>query len=578
MDQQTRTLGLGKTLYNSSAAVLSATKTGLEIELLLTERATRKKADGAWPEKVLLNLQKRIGENFIGIGENRDVAHPTQNEDYLNSRLPFYEHLQSLNLTKYSRHTNSDIEWVPHHLAHAYAALLMSPFEKAILVVMDGAGSNLNDFPAESPEILNFKPPEFNPSLRYLEESTVYLLDHGQLRCVRKNWQSFVKYKEAPEHWISEGLGALYEKTAEFIFNDKRASGKVMGLAAFGRPTPFLSPSQFLASLDWSKAFQGRTRREWEDSRYFSLYADLASSVQTYFEEKVSQRVREIQSEFPQYQNLILTGGCALNCTTNMRLQKEGLFAKIYVPPFPGDESIGLGTASYLYHVKQGQTWRSLPWENQHGYFGSPDSLPTAAQIQTVFGDFLCLHQSDIAAFAAQKIAAGEILGWFQGRSETGPRALGHRSVLARADLKGLKKRLNADIKMRESFRPFGCSVQFENAGRYFEVPEGFENPFMSFAVKTRAQALNLLREVTHVDGTSRMQTVRQSQNPLFHRLLDQLERITGCGVVLNTSLNVMGEPIAETIEDARRFFATTPVDAIVVGDFYIQRQVGSKA
>lgn len=568
-------LGLGKTLFNSGATLIEKQADGaLSIEVLLSERLNRKKASGVWPEQAIEQLQRNYDIENAAIAENRDVVHPAKIEQFLNQQFPFFDHLKSKQLDLFTSHFNPSIHWLSHHLCHAYAAVFMSPFEKAVIVVMDGAGSNFEDFAADDPQRTHHAPLNYNGKSTYFEECSVYLMDRGSLKCVRKNWQIFTENPRAQGHSFSEGLGSLYEKSAEYIFNDKRAAGKVMGLAAFGQPFNLQKRSFFLEDLDWSSAFKGKNKSDWESSGNFSLYANVAASVQNHFEQSVLKLTHEIHAEYPDYENLILMGGCALNCTTNMKIHDENLFKSIYVPPFPGDESIGLGCASFLYHTDPDNIWIRRPWEQQHGYFGSSVNSPDERSILEIFDTFNIERPPSIETYTAEKLSEGAIIGWFQGRSETGPRALGNRSILARVDQKGIKDFLNSHIKNRENFRPYGCSILHECAHEYFEVPKNFENPFMSFAVKTRPHFKNALSEVTHLDGTSRMQTVRQTQNPKFHKLIYEIGKITKLPCVLNTSLNVMGEPIVETMADAHRFLCTTNVHALVIGDFYISKKL----
>jgi carbamoyltransferase len=569
---ETTYLGLGKTLFNSNVALIEKASGRPEIELLLTERLAQQKASGVWPEKALEELKSRHDLSQCLIGENRDVVHPAQIETYLNQRFPFFEVLKSKHLEMFSSHFNPKVTWIPHHLCHAWAGALMSPYKKALILVMDGAGSRLDDFTEAESNEKNHLPKNYIPTERYLEESSCYCFDSGKLFCIDKEWQVFWKNEDAQDEWLSAGLGSVYEKTAEYIFNDKRAAGKVMGLAAYGRSLDFKEPLSFLATLDWSLAFKDRGKEAWENFGKFSIYADIAATIQSYFERKFLDRVIGLKKKYPTYENLILMGGCALNCTNNMKLFQLGLFDSIYTPPFPGDESIGLGLATYLYRSQQGNSWTPLAWDQQHGYFGSPSSVPYEEEILKEFSEFNIIKPDSIEDYAAKKIAAGAIIGWFQGRSETGPRALGNRSILARADKPGLKNHLNSAIKKREDFRPYGCSVPHNMAHIYFDVPRGFENPFMAFAVHTRSSHSSVLRQVTHLDGTSRMQTVRPTQNPRFYRLLQEVGNLTGVFCLLNTSLNVMGAPIVESIKDARLFLAQTPVDGLAIGDFYITR------
>lgn len=567
-------LGLGKTIFNSGACLLKAVDGHLDIELLLTERLTRQKASGLWPERPLKKFLNRENLNRCQIAENRDVVHSQTIEKFLNDQYPFFDHLKSQNLENYSTYFNKNIQWVSHHLCHAYAALAMSPFEKSLILVMDGAGSNYDDL-LETEGEKQFSPLYRKPELRYLEEHSVYTQNGGAIRCVQKNWQALLQ-PENSKHFYSHGLGMLYEWISEYIFNEKTAAGKVMGLAAFGRSSAHKEeiPDRydFLVKLDWLQSFSGKSKALWESSFNLPLYADLAACVQSHFEKSVIKIVEDLRKKFPDYENLILVGGCALNCTANMKIFNRNIFKNIYVPPFPGDESISLGAASYLYHKENSNLWKKRDHEFQHGYFGNKNSVPEEKEILKIFDGFTIRKEDHISGFAAKLVSQNKIIGWYQGRSETGPRALGNRSILARVDFPGLKSRLNEKIKMRENFRPYGCSVLHEEAHLLFQVPQGFNNPFMSFAVPVRPEFKKALAEVTHADGTSRMQTVRQQVNPRFHALIQEIAALTGIPCVLNTSLNVMGEPIVEDLADAKNFLLKTSVDGLVLGDFYIER------
>ncbi|MEK7355760.1 MAG: carbamoyltransferase C-terminal domain-containing protein, partial [Bdellovibrionota bacterium] len=384
----------------------------------------------------------------------------------------------------------------------------MSPFERAIVVVIEGAGSAFEDFPASSSEPGTPMALGGVKAARGIhEECSVYLMDHGQLRCVAKRWRKFEKSAVVPKKTFSEGVGIFYESAAEYVFDSNRSAGKVMGLAPFGQPSGVESRIGFLDRLDWEKAFQGKGKKAWDESGLFQHYADVSASVQAEFEKDLWSLLEGIRERWPDYENCILTGGCALNCTFNAKLLKRGLFANVYVPPFPGDESIGFGAASHRY-LEANKGWKPFESARQHGFFGPKTSGLSEALIQTIFRDHCIERPASITEFTAGKLAEGEIVAWYQGRSESGPRALGHRSILADPSRAGLKDELNSRIKFREDFRPYGCSCLHENADEYFDVPKGFDNPYMSFAVHTRADWRDRLSQVTHVDGTSRMQTV----------------------------------------------------------------------
>ncbi|MES2965541.1 MAG: carbamoyltransferase C-terminal domain-containing protein [Bdellovibrionota bacterium] len=569
-------MGLGKTLYNSSVSLIEERPGGdLDVEIALSERLLRKKASGAWPERALRVLEPRWKSQELLLAENRDVISPIDRETTMNEALPFFEYLHREKLDRFTRHYNSELEFVTHHLCHASAATAMSPFDKAVIVVLDGAGSAYENFSSGSAEIDGTLAHErlggAKASDGAHEECTVYLMDRGRLRPVAKRWRKFEPSAEVPKKWFSESLGIFYESAAEYVFDSNRAAGKLMGLAPFGRAREVGSRIEFLESLDWSLAFKGKGKRDWDESGRFQLYADLAASVQSDFERELWSLLEFVRESFPDYRNCILTGGCALNCTFNAKLSKRGLFDAVYVPPFPGDESIGFGAASYRFLTTR-DMFKPMPVQRQHGFFGPRSSVPEEDQIAKLFEGCEIQRPESITEEVAERLFRGEIVGWFQGRSESGPRSLGHRSILADPSRAGLKDELNSKIKFREDFRPYGCSCVHERAADYFDVDKGFDNPYMSFAVETRADWREKLSQVTHVDGTSRMQTVRKSQNPMFHELISKFGAKSGFACVLNTSLNVMGEPIVETPADARAFLEKTPVHGLAIGPFFITR------
>jgi carbamoyltransferase len=299
-------------------------------------------------------------------------------------------------------------------------------------------------------------------------------------------------------------------------------------------------------------------------------YLDVAATVQQTFEAELLAWITKLRRKYPDYDRLIFTGGCALNCVANQRLLDSGLFKAIYVPPFPGDESIALGAASHLKYRVGRAPWQPREAGEQIPCFGPAASVPREKDILREFAGFKIVRPPDIAVFVAGRLAQGKILAWMQGRSESGPRALGYRSLLADPRIPDLKTYLNKRIKFRESFRPYAGSCMQSMVAEYFEVDRSFESPFMSFTPRLRPEYRKRLDPIAHIDGRSRVQTVRPEQNPRFHELLENFGRRTGLYAVLNTSLNVMGEPIVETVADAARFLRQSPVDGIAVGDFYV--------
>ncbi len=561
-------IGLGKTLYNSSVCLITAKQDGIkDIEVALTERLTRKKANGAWPESPLKYLSNSFIADYYSMAESRDVILPEVKEEILDSSFPFYSYLEKKGFDKFVRKFNKSIDLIPHHLAHAYTALAMSPFNKSVIIVIDGAGSRFKDF-----EEIWTK--DFNPNFDDAhEECTVYLQEGHELREVKKYWQRFIKGKNNPDQSFGEGIGILYEKIAEYIFASNQSAGKVMGLAPFGTAQPVKSYIDYQDSLDWSRAFKGGAKEEWENSPNYELYCDLAATAQYEFEKTLNLRLEWIAKNFPSYKNIIITGGCALNCSFNKKLIRHSHFNKSYVPPFPGDSGISFGLAHYMLYKKQPQFWKVREMRNQHGYYGTDESKILETAVLNLFSDFNINKPSCIFDLTSERLSNGDIIAWFQGRAESGPRALGNRSILASPLRKNLKNYLNENIKFRESFRPYGCSCHVDYARHYFDIPESFSNPYMSYAIDVKSAYKGILKEVSHVDGTSRMQIVTKGQNPRFLELIERFGEKTGIYCLANTSLNIMGEPIVETLQDALNFFKTTKVDAIVIGDFYVTRK-----
>ena len=543
-------VGLGKTIFNSSVAIIPVANFR-GAQLALTERFNRIKNSGAWPEKPLLLLAPEFRGKTIEIRENRDVQTTLEFETYVDSRLPLKERLKGQNLSDFST-LHSEIKVVPHHEAHAWAALLFNPFENALLLILDGAGTK-----SES-------------GYEYL---SLFRWRDRKLELLEKKYLHFTPSK-IPGQSFCEGVGIFYEKASEFIFNSKTEAGKVMGLAPFGKSFGVVTDyAAFLEGLDWKKQYSGKSKAEWQTSENRDYYQNLAATVQESFEAFLMNYLQEVRKKYPTENNLIFAGGCALNCTFNGKLVNEKLFDRVFIPPNPGDESIALGCAASFYFEAASDKWSPTPWETLTSSRGVFSSVPSDKEIEKTFQAYDLTRPADLANEVAGLLAAGEIIAWVQGRSECGPRALGNRSLLAAPSQDGLKDYLNRHIKFREDFRPYGCTVPWELAHEYFDVAQGFENPFMSYAVPVRSQYKKTLESVTHIDGTSRMQTLHREQNPRFHELLLRMKNFSQVSVLLNTSLNVMNEPIVETAEDARRFLESSQVKVLVIGDYIIRKK-----
>lgn len=556
-------IGLGKTLYNSSICVIDDATHPPGCQMALTERLTRKKASGVWPEVALKKLHLDNSDSFISL-ETRDVELASRIEEIYNTQFPFAEHLEKVGLAQYLSSSPS-VKVMSHHLAHAYTALATSPFEQSLIVVLDGAGSYYKDFPQQWHD---YPPTDMNA----VEACSVYLQQGSSISEVEKFWQVFTPSVRHSKQVFADSVGILYEKAAEYIFGSNQASGKVMGLAPFGEASPIDSCVEYLESLDWNLAFKKESKIGWENSPHKKIYENIAASVQKKFEQVVIDLIKKVHGKYPEFHNLILVGGCALNCTTNRKLLDLKIFDQIFIPPFPGDSGISFGLAFASYQTQSSAEWKPRIGELQHGYWGPIDSIPSKQKIEQIFVKYKIAKPDSIVRFVANHLNEGKIIAWYQGRSESGPRALGNRSILASTQFKDLKAYLNNHIKFRESFRPYGCSCLDIKAAEYFHIQKDFSNLYMSFAIDVKAPYQDTFKEVSHIDGTSRMQIVTKEYNPQFYSLIEHFGDLSGIYCIANTSLNTMGEPIVESLEDLEAFFRESQVDGVAVGEYYITK------
>jgi carbamoyltransferase len=421
------------------------------------------------------------------------------------------------------------VEFVPHHVAHAASAYLAAPYESSAVLVLDGRG-----------------------------EST-----SGLLGVARNGELSVLATCKLPH-----SLGLLYEElTAHLGFHRSSDEYKVMGLAGYGRPR-FIerfrelvrvdAPSFTVAPIDLSEFAPPRR----DGDGFESEHADLACSVQQRLEEVILELARFLHRRTGE-RCIVMAGGVALNCVANARLAAEGPFECVWVQPAAGDAGTSLGAALYVAHA-----------------YGDRVQPMTTAALGREWSDERIEHWlrtaripyercSDIARDVAQAIADDRIVAWFQGRSEFGPRALGHRSLLANPRYARNLERLN-DVKGREQFRPVAPMVLAERARDIFigQCP----SPFMLFTHRVRDEWRDRIAAAVHVDGSARIQTVDRAQEPLVARMLDEVERLTGTPVVINTSLNTAGRPMVDDVRDALECFGSAPIDVLAIGPFAIRR------
>lgn len=457
---------------------------------------------------------------------------------------------------------------IPHHFAHACGAYYSSPFNggEAAVMIVDGAGGTfgglLNSCNGPEPEairkgsviIQNLSPDQGDGS-RELESFYRFGPDGSEV------------LRKVLGHWC--GIGAVYGHVSKLIFGDYLDAGKTMGLAPYGRPydkrlffqdagTPEMRAFTRATSPERA-ALEGRIekwRRSTPSTNYKNtLLINFTASLQLETEEALLAHARWLH-ERTGLTRLCFSGGVALNCVANTRLAEETGFEEIFVPPCPGDDGISVGCALYGASINGGvEPVRHASYLG-HEYGHDSEALEA-------LGFKKCFEAEDVFEMVARELADGAVVAWYEGGSELGPRALGHRSFLADPRRTELRERLNAEIKRRESFRPFAPVVLSEAVTDYFV--ENNPSYFMSFVAQVRDEKRDVIPAVTHVDGSARYQVLREQDNASLYRLVATFGRLTGIPMLLNTSFNRAGEPLVETPVEAGRCVINSTADYLVV-------------
>jgi carbamoyltransferase len=431
---------------------------------------------------------------------------------------------------------------VDHHLAHAISAYSYSGFDDAAIVIMDGRGA--------------------------WEATSIWHGNKGRVEHVLTiNWP--------------DSLGLFYATFTDFLgFTPNADEWKVMGLAPYGKPginlRAFIEPhaepykvrtTQLMGNgsgpfSGWPAAL-GKPREP--ESDISDLHKDIAFAVQDECEAAILSVVKMALGK-THSRNLCLAGGVALNSKANGKLAAAGIVDNIFVQPAASDDGVALGAALAPF-LDGGQRLPLKPM--RHAYFGPCfDDVAIETALKTY--KIRAARLSDPAATAAEFLAGGKILGWYQGRMEFGPRALGSRSILADPRDPEMNIKVNNAVKFREWWRPFAPSFKKEAAPEYLE--SAYDSPFMILTAQVRPEKRDVIPSVTHVDGSARPQTVEKEINPLYYRLIDEFGKRTGVPVVMNTSFNLRGEAIVHTPTDALRTFFSSGMDALFLGNFLVEK------
>jgi len=460
--------------------------------------------------------------------------------------LPLIELQQKLNVPR------KKIKIVNHHLAHAASAFFVSPFEKAAILSLDFLG----------------------------EETTTFLgLGLGN------------KITKVNEIKYPHSIGALYTTITEFLgFQPTEDEYKVMGLASFGKPNYYkelvrlirykangkyeLDTSYFNYQITGSSQnhfFSDKFIRKFGPPRKHGekitqYHMDIAASLQKLLEEIVFYLVQYLY-EKSKTKNLCIVGGVGLNCAMNGKLLRESSFKNIYVQPAANDAGCALGCCYHIYNQLLDEPRKYIM---ESAYLG-PEYSDLHIKNELDSNKITYEYYENIEEVVANLLAKNKIIGWFQGRMEWGPRALGNRSILASPISLGMQDLVNRSIKFREEFRPFAPSVIEEDANDYFDMHS--PSPFMLFLFDVKEKVKASIPAVTHIDGTARVQTVNRKTNPRYYKLLSEFKKVTGVPVLLNTSFNVKGEPIVCNVRDAVRCFYSTGLDYLAVGNYLLRKK-----
>ncbi|MDO9103413.1 MAG: carbamoyltransferase C-terminal domain-containing protein [Methylovulum sp.] len=438
--------------------------------------------------------------------------------------------------------------FVNHHLAHAATAYYMSGYQQSLVLTIDGSGDNV---------------------------STTVVDVQGK------------EFKTLMTKPVNESLGFFYLDVIRFLGYQIFDEYKVMGLAPYGDAQRFAEKFAGFYSLlpdgDYTlhrerivSLYEDLMPRQ-KNEAFTQVHKDIAAALQLALETIVMHILRHYQ-RLTGHQQLAIAGGVGQNSSMNGKILQAMLFRQVFVPSFAADSGCAYGAAIYTAHRLQ----PSLPLRRvQHAYWGTPTpegvTLEQALAKWRAFTDIV--KMDDTAQQASDLIIAGKVLGWVQGRSEFGPRALGNRSIIADPRLGSHKETINAMIKMRESYRPFAPSIQEEYVHDFFDVPNDEQHfPFMSFVLPVKAEHRALLAAITHVDGSARLQTVSRECNPRYWALIDAFRAKTGIPILLNTSFNNHAEPIVDNVDDAVVCYLTSGLDYLVVGDYLLTKRPWGEA
>ena len=451
---------------------------------------------------------------------------------------------------------------IPHHFGHALSVFATSGFAESAILIVDGTGSPVSDFTADEMQVMNGSAPDSWETISLYHGSGTTVVPLEKHAVERGAWL-VMHDGEMPSFG---SLGGMFSAAAQQIFGEASEAGKVMGLAPYGEAVfpadDFFDITNGRFQFKDNVPLRFRQPERWPNRA--REYEALAGSVQAALEAALLYLVRHIR-ELCHSENLCYAGGVALNSVANERIIRESGFKNVYIMPAAEDSGTSIGAAYYgLWQLTNHNSQRPILHDAPGRTYSSADVSAALDRTQNIH----IVHSTDVLRDAVELLSDGKIIGWFDGGSELGPRALGQRSILCDPRRPDGKETLNRRVKMREAFRPFAPAVLLEEAANWFEFGEtSAESPFMLRVVKVNRERSDQVPAIVHVDGTGRVQTLTRANNGRFYELVRKFYEKTGVPMLLNTSFNRMGQPIIETPADAIECLLSTGLDCCVFED-----------
>ena len=596
-------LGISAFYHDSAAALIVDGKVKSAIQ---EERFTRKKHDESFPENSIRYILKSNNTTISDIDHIVFYEKPLLKferllETYLDNSpfgiqsfsksMPVWSQekiFQKQNIFSYLKKIDREfndikkIQFVEHHISHAASAFYPSPFEDAIILTADGVGE--------------------------WATTTVAIGNKNNLEM-----QKEINYPHS--------LGLIYSAFTYYCgFKVNDGEYKLMGLAPYGDPKYFnlildklmdikedgsfrmnqyyfdYSTGLRMINKKFEKLF-GMKSRDMNSTQIDQFYMDIAASIQKVLEFSLLKICHSIRDEY-NLKNLCMAGGVALNCVANGKILEKKIFDNIWIQPAAGDAGGAIGSALYVWHklVNQKNDYKEknqqVLVDDMNGSYLGPEFTKEEIKksLDAMGAEYKFLEEETLIDTVSKKLSESKAIGWFQGKMEFGPRALGNRSILADPRSENMQKNLNLKIKYRESFRPFAPAILSEEVNNWFELET--DSPYMLLVSKIKENKKiklennqenlkgikkldikrSLIPAITHVDYSARVQTVNKNDNPIFYKLIKKFQNITGVPILVNTSFNVRDEPIVNSIEDAYKCFLKTDLDYLVCGNFFLEK------